>query len=212
MFDFIADLNEYFCEKYANYDKLCVLPGYRMPKMHASEVREDGRTYAYTLPLNTMRLALQEKKAEILKIFKEKIIDVNFSFSFSPVPWYGRIKNIFSKKAYHKQLAAILKKASITAEEVGKRLAIDEDIWKKILKGAYLPTKNLVFSLALTANLEYADVKQLLTEIEETFDYAEVRDTVVAYLLFKRITNDEMKKAALNEYSVQNLFIKWDAQ
>ena len=58
MYDFIADLDEYFCEKYANYDKLCVLDGYRMPKMQTSEVRADGRTYAYTLPANTMRLAL----------------------------------------------------------------------------------------------------------------------------------------------------------
>ena len=70
MFDFIADLDGYFCEKYANYDKICVLPDYKMPKMQTSEVREDGRTYAYTLPANTMRLALQEKKAELLQTLK----------------------------------------------------------------------------------------------------------------------------------------------
>ena len=97
----------------------------------------------------------------------------------------------------------------MTAEEAGKRLTIDEGIWKKIVKGAYVPTKNLVFSLALTANLEYADAKQLLIGIGEAFDYTEVRDTVIAYLLFKKITNDEMKKAALEEYRVENLFIKW---
>ena len=66
MFDFIADLDEYFCEKYANYDKLCVLQGYKMPKMQDTEVRTDGRTYAYTLPTNTLRLALQENKTELL--------------------------------------------------------------------------------------------------------------------------------------------------
>ena len=71
MFDFIADLDEYFCEKYANYDKLCVLKGYRMPKMQDTKVGADGRTYAYTLPANTMRLALQENKAELLKTLKK---------------------------------------------------------------------------------------------------------------------------------------------
>ena len=66
MYDFIADLDGYFCEKYANYDKLCILPGYKMPLMQASEVRADGRTYSYTLPSSTMRLAAQEKKTELL--------------------------------------------------------------------------------------------------------------------------------------------------
>ena len=56
------DFDGYFCEKYANYDKLCVLPGYKMPLMQASEVDAFGRTRAYTLPADTMRLALQEKK------------------------------------------------------------------------------------------------------------------------------------------------------
>ena len=83
MYDFISDLDEYFCEKYANYDKLCVLKGYKMPVMQASEVREDGRTYAYTLPASTMRLAAQEKKAELLAALKERMTDVTFSYSFS---------------------------------------------------------------------------------------------------------------------------------
>ena len=33
MYDFIIDLDAYFCEKYAGYDKLSVLPGYKMPLM-----------------------------------------------------------------------------------------------------------------------------------------------------------------------------------
>ena len=207
-FDFIKDLDEYFCEVYAGYDKLCLLPGYVMPKMH--ELKEDafGDMVATTLPMNTMRLALQEKKAEILLAFKEKIVDVDFSFSFIPVPWYKRLGNLFSKKAYHKGLLAILQKNSLTAEEGAKGLVIDGKIWQKIVKGSYLPTKNLIFSLALTANLEYADVKQLLQGIGESFDYSSVRDTVVAYLLFKKITVGEMQKAALEEYRVKNLFIK----
>ena len=95
MFDFLSDLDGYFCEKYANYDRLCVLPGYVMPTMQRSEVREDGRTYAYTLPSNTMRLALQEKKKELLAELKNRIADTTFSFSFVPYSFWERFANTF---------------------------------------------------------------------------------------------------------------------
>ncbi len=96
MYDFITDLDGYFCETYANYDKLCILPGYVMPVMQRSEVREDGRTYAYTLPAETMRLANQEKKEEILRELKSRLTDITFSFSFRPVGKFTRIHNLFS--------------------------------------------------------------------------------------------------------------------
>ena len=111
MYDFLSDLDEYFCEKYANYDKLCVLPGYKMPVMQASEVRADGRTYAYTLPANTMRLATQEKKAELLAELKTRMVDINFSFSFRVQKLFTRIGNIFSKYAFHKNLKKVLEKS-----------------------------------------------------------------------------------------------------
>ena len=84
MNEFILQLDEYFCEKYANYDKLCLLPGYKMPLMQASEIREDGRTYAYTLPPETMSLSRQEKKAEILAVLKERMVDITFPFPSVP--------------------------------------------------------------------------------------------------------------------------------
>ena len=108
MYDFIADLDEYFCEKYANYDKLCILPGYKMPMMQATELREDGRTYSYTLPANTMRLAKQEKKAALLAELKSRMTDVTFSFSFRPYGFFTKIKNSFSKYAFHKNLKKII--------------------------------------------------------------------------------------------------------
>ena len=45
-FDFLEDLDEYFCEKYANYDHICILNGYEMPKMQTTERREDGTDYS----------------------------------------------------------------------------------------------------------------------------------------------------------------------
>ena len=44
MFDFINDLDNFFCEKYANYDKICILNGYKRPVMQATRVNEDGST------------------------------------------------------------------------------------------------------------------------------------------------------------------------
>ena len=90
-FGFLSDLDDYFCENYANYDKLCVIEGYRVPKMQATERREDGRLYSYTLPASTMRLAKQENRAEILEVLKSKIKDKNFSFSFEPAGFFTRL-------------------------------------------------------------------------------------------------------------------------
>ena len=119
MFDFISDLDDYFCEKYANYDKLCVLEGYRMPKMQTSEVREDGRTYAYTLPAETMRLALQDNKASLLEKVKATAFDKTFSFSFQPLGFFARMQNKYSKYGFLPWLKAILKKYAVS-EKIGR--------------------------------------------------------------------------------------------
>ena len=110
MNDFLTDLDAFFCEKYANYDKLCILPGYKVPMMQASEVREDGRTYAYTLPMDTMRLSKQAKKTEILAELKSRLTDKTFSFSFQPYNFSDRLRNKFSKYAFHKNLKTVLEK------------------------------------------------------------------------------------------------------
>ena len=213
MFDFIADLNEYFCEKYANYDKLCVLQGYRMPKMHASEVREDGRTYAYTLPLNTMRLALQENKEELLAALKEKMLDKTFSFSFKPLGFFARLRNKFSKKdSFLLAFKAVAAKYNIQIENAAEDLNVEKEIWENICKGNYLPTKNLIFTLALTLHLTIEDLQTLLYYCSYSLDYASVKDVVVAYLIEQKVFNPLMIEAALKEYKVDNLFFKEEAQ
>ncbi len=208
MFDFIADLDEYFCEKYANYDKLCVLQGYRMPKMQDSKVDEFGRTYAYTLPADTMRLALQENKTELLKILKTRIADKTFSFSFRTVGFFTRIRNAFSKYAPHKWLRATLSKNGVTADEAGKALGIAPKIWQGIVEGKYLPTKNTIFSLALTAHIGEEDIKNLLWVNGYEWDFTIEKDVVICYLLQQKVFNREMIDSALKEYSIGNLFIK----
>ena len=207
MFDFIADLDAYFCETYANYDKLCVLQGYRMPKMQTSEVREDGRTYAYTLPANTMRLALQEKKEELLAQLKAQMQDKTFSFSFQQLNLFSRMKNKHSRYGFVKWLKAVLGKYNVTPEVAGEGLNIDQKIWQGIYKGDYLPTKNLILSLALTVNLSVEDTENLLLVCGYEFDFTIVKDVVVYYLIQSKVFNRPMIDAALAEYKVDNLFI-----
>ena len=207
MFDFIADLDAYFCETYANYDKLCVLKGYRMPKMQDSKIDEFGRTYAYTLPANTMRLALQENKVELLKILKSQMRDKTFSFSFRPMHVFSRLKNRFSRYGFPKWLHATLKKYNLTPIEVGAHLNIEAKIWKGIRNGKFMPTKNTVLSLALAANLSIEDTENLLLVCDYELDYTIVKDVVISYLLTQKVYNRAMIDAAFAEYKVENLYL-----
>ena len=208
MYDFIADLDEYFCEKYANYDRLCVLSGYKMPMMQASTVDEFGRTRAYTLPAETMRLALQENKAELLSQLKSRMTDATFSFSFRPLGLFARIKNKYSKYGFAKNFKVLLQKYGLSEADAGAGLAISQEIWTKICKGSFLPSKNLILSLALTAQLSFEDTEYLLALFDEAFDYTIVKDVVISYLLQGKVYNRGMIDAALAEYKVTNLFIK----
>ena len=208
MFDFISDLDAYFCEKYENYDKLCVIEGYRMPKMQTSEVREDGRTYAYTLPANTMRLALQEKKAEILEKLKAQLLDKTFSFSFRTLGFFGRCRNRISKYGVVKVLAGIFARNNLSSADAFAELDVSSEIWQGIVKGKFLPSKNLVFSLALTAQMSKEDTDLLMLCCGYEWDYTIVKDVVISYLLEQKVFNRGMIDAALAEYKVSNLFIR----
>ncbi len=208
MFDFINDLDEYFCEKYANYDKISVLKGYRMPKMHDSKILEDGRTYTYTLPAETMRLALQEKKAELLSALKKNINDKTFSFSFCPLSLFARIRNVCSSNAFLKNFKKILEKHNLTFIEAGEEIEISAEVWEKICKGKYLPSKNLIISLALTAHFDVDETRFLLWLCGYEFDFTVVKDVVVCYLIEQKVFNATMQRRAFEEYKIRNLFLK----
>ncbi len=208
MYDFLVDLDGYFCEKYANYDKLCILPGYRMPMMQATKMDDFGRTYSYTLPSSNMRLALQEQKESLLQELKKRIVDKGFSFSFRPIGFFRRIKNKFAKVSPKKVLTEIMERNKLSVEEAQKELAIDEEIWETICKGKFAPTKNTIFSLALIGHLSIEDTKSLMEINGYDFDFAVERDVVISYLLENKVFARPMIDAALAEYKVSNLFIK----
>ena len=207
-FDFINDLDAYFCEVYANYDRLCVLPGYRMPKMQDTRTDEYGRKYSYTLPAKTMNLAGQEKKDELLALLKEKMTDKTFSFSFRPVSFWGRIADCFAKNTFKKLFKATIARYNATPEAFLEGLDVDKEIWNKIVKGKFYPSKNMIFSIALVGHFTYQETKDLLAVCGYEFCFDEVKDVVVSYLLFKSIFNPTMVQAAFQEYKLANLFIK----
>ena len=207
-FDFLTDLDDYFCEVYANYDRLCVIPGYRMPKMQDTRIDEYGRKQAYTLPANTMRLAVQENKAELLAHLKKGLLDKSFSFTFRPVSLWRRISDFFARDSFIKVFRAVAKKYNVTAEELLLGVEMPEEARVAILKGRYYPSKNLILSLGLSGRMSYQDVKILLAVAGYEFDFEDVKDTVITYLLFKGIYNPAMVKSALEEYSIKNLFLK----
>lgn len=206
-YEFIADLDGYFCEKYQDYDKICVLKGYIMPQMQAVKRLKDGRDFAYTLPQNTMRLALQKNKQELLKELKEKLFDATFSFSVRPLGFWEKCKDEFKKRSFKKVFPEVLKRKNLTVEEVGAKLPIEKTTYSRLLNGRYYPTKNLLFSIALSFSLSDEDLIELMGVCGEEFDYKEPKDVVVAYLLTRKVSNRGMIKAALKEYKIGNLFL-----
>lgn len=207
-FEFISDLDAYFCEVYANYDRLCVLPGYRMPKMQDTRTDEFGRKYSYTLPAKTMNLANQEKKEELLKLLKEKLTDKTFSFTFRPVSFWGRFTGFFAKNTFKKLFKETAARYNAEPETFLEGLDVDAEIWKNIVKGKFYPSKNMIFSIAIVGRFTYKETKDLLAICGYEFSFDEVKDVVVSYLLFKSIFNPAMVQAALEEYKLANLFIK----
>ena len=153
MQDFIKNLDEYFSEKYADYDKLCALQGYKMPVMQATKKNEFGKEVGYTLPKTELRLALQENKAELLAQLKDKLVDKTFSFSFIPHKWHERIKNMFTPYTFAKSFQSILHKRNLSTQDAKQGLAIDDEVYAGILKGKFMPTKNLIFSIGLAMGL-----------------------------------------------------------
>ena len=207
-FEFISDLDEYFCEQYANYDKICVLPGYRMPKMQDTREDEFGRKYSYTLPAKTMSLVNQEKKAELLSELKNRMSDKNFSFSFRPLGFFARLSDNGSKESFRRYFKEIARQNAIDVNSFGASLAIEPIVWKNILKGKFYPSKNLLFAIGVAGHLNYRDTRLLLEVCGYEFQFDEVLDTVVSYLLSRGVYNIAMVQAALEEYKLQPLMIK----
>ena len=102
----------------------------------------------------------------------------------------------------------MLAKYDFSEADVLENLNVTQEIWQGICKNKFLPTKNLLISLALAAHISFEDAETLLGLCGYELDYAIVKDVVVAYLLHNKVYNRPMIDAALQEYKVSNLFLK----
>ena len=203
-------LDDYFCETYENYDKICMLPGYQMPKMQDTKIGEDGLTYSYTLPSETMSLSRQKNKAELLKELKNRAFDQTFSFSFQVQSIFERIFNVFRKNSPGKVLRKLLDRHGLTKEQANALLTIDKEVFNGIYKGTFIPSKNAAISIAFVAEFSVEEIDDLFEACGYGWDFTLVKDTVLSFLLINRVYNVEMIKSACEEYNVENLFIRFD--
>lgn len=208
MQSFLSELDEYFCQVYAGYDKLCVLDGYEQPVMQSTRTDEFGRTIAYTLPMSEMSLSRQEKKTELLAALKEKICDVEFSFPILPLGFFAKIGQKFSKKSFYRVFKKWFESQNVTEKEVLAAVDLSEDAYKEIKKGRALPCKSLLFTWSLALGMTCDDALRLLSICGAAFDFSKERDVVVAYLLQNRVYNRELVQTALKEYRVGNLYFR----
>ena len=202
-------LDDYFCETYANYDKICMLPGYQMPKMQDTKIGEDGLTYAYTLPSETMSLSRQKDKDALLKELKNRAFDQTFSFSFVVQSFFERVGNVFRKKSPGRVLRKLLARHSLSKDAMQELLTIDKEVWNGIYKGTFIPSKNAALSIAFAAEFTVEEADELFEVCGYGWDFTLVKDTVLSYLLINRVYNVEMLKSACEEYNVENLFIRF---
>jgi hypothetical protein len=177
-----------------------------MPLMQRSEM-QNGRMRAYTLPANTMRLSQQENKEALLQQLKQNMSDKTMSFTFNTVGFFKKWKKSSLYKSAHQTFIAFLKLYKMDKEHLDE-VDIDDSVWMQIRKGKFLPSKNLIFTLALVAHFSIEDTQKLLEVYGYDFDYAYEKDVVIAYLLTRKVFNADMVQAALAEYKIKHLFLK----
>ena len=96
----------------------------------------------------------------------------------------------------------------MTDETVLSEIEVSAEIWKKMKKGVFLPTKNFIYTLALVGHFSFEDTNNLLLLCGYELDYTKVKDVVMSYLLQQRVYNSGMIETAGTEYKVSNLFFK----
>ncbi|MBQ1962560.1 MAG: M48 family metalloprotease [Clostridia bacterium] len=102
----------------------------------------------------------------------------------------------------------VLSAHNMTTAEAAEDLDVLPEVWKNICSGKFVPSKNLLFTMALTAHFTVSETEWLLALCGYELDYAVEKDVVISYLLSQKVFNGEMIKAALAEYKVENLFFK----
>lgn len=193
-------LDEYFCSQYANQTKLAAIPGFVQPVVNAETILS-GDVERY-------KLSHQKEKETLLAAFKQSLVDKDFSFSFTEKSLFKRMKERKNKNTFEKVFSRVAEKYSLDKVALYRELTVSESIWRKILKGVYNPSKNLILALSLSCGLSGKDASLLLSTCDYRFDAESVRDVVVTYLLSYGIYNNALVWEALDEYKITCLPLK----
>lgn len=186
---------------YSDYSAISAIAGYDMPE------RETGST-EYSVGGEKYRLSNQKNKEELLKTLKESYVDRDFAFSFSPVKFKDKVKDIRRKHTFKRILPKIFKKYSLDVNSFYERIDVSREIWKKIVSGKFYPEKGTVFAVAIAGGISHADTRDMLAVCGFEFDYTYVRDVIVSYILEYKIFSPEVYRDILTEYKITSLPLK----
>ncbi len=203
-YSYVKELDEFFASQYSDYVKIAAIDGYKMPEMLT--VGPDGNITRKDSEF--MRIVHQENWREVLANFKAGLADTEFTFGFSFPSFSDRIRDPFRKLTFAKLFPTVLKKYDMTPEKVGKMLALDEVVWRGIVKGKYYPEKCTVMAIALVCRMQTFDVNNLLAVCGLELKRDSVRDIVFEYLLTQKIFNEEMRDNCLAEYKIDTIPIR----
>lgn len=192
------DLDEYFMRTYSDYSAISAIAGYDMPE-------RDGGSTEYSVGGEKYKLSNQANGKELLEKMKENYVDRDFAFSFSPVKFKERLKDVRRKYTFKKILPRIFRKYSLDINSFYERINVSRPVWKKIVNGKFYPEKGTVFAIAIAGGISHADAKDLLAVCGFEFDYTFVRDVVVSYILEYKIFSPEVYGDILAEYKITSL-------
>lgn len=202
----MKELDDFFCAQYCDYVKICAVEGYKMPEMVV--IDPDGNIGRRDQKF--MRLCYQKESAVLLARFKAGLADTEFTFDFSYPTLREALGDKFRKQTFAKYLPEVLKRYNETPESVGKKLTLEDVIWRGIVRGKLYPEKNVVMALALVCRMQAADINALFSLCGFELKQDNVRDVVFEYLVRQKIFNEAMRDLCLREYSIDTLPIRRD--
>lgn len=200
---YLKKLDDFFAETYADYVKICAIEGYVKPET----VVIDGDGNISRKDDEVMKISRQGAKEEVLASFKRSYIDCDYSFSFSVVSPFARMRSAYERYSFRKYFPELLKKLRISPEEAFSLIGLDKNVGKGLLNGKYLPEKNTVLSLALACRMSMRDTQNLLAVCGMELLDTSVRDIVVRYLIGNEVYNCDMQRNCLAEYHIECLYL-----
>ncbi len=204
--NFIQDLNEYFSKKYANYDLICSVPSYESVTVSMLLKNRNRIEEGEIVSNETRKIAYQPQAEKVLAEVKERYVDNNFTFSVRVAPTKTRMKTMFGITGITgKAVAGTISRYGEDPAKYGEKLGLTEDVWKKVLKGFYIPEKVLIYKMTILLGLSQKDNFDLMKACGYVYDFADARDVVMRYILDYRLFNRDMVRAAFEEFHIRKI-------